>query len=110
MRLRICDGIGERIEPASVTAVERVFAPGSAIRAGTEISLTVEGVSLVAVALDTREADAEGEAGQFRLLRVNREHASLAGPVSRSEALRQFRQWVLTVLPETPGQNERVSP
>ena len=60
MRLRICDGDGERIVPASVTAVELVF-----------------------------------------------EHA---GPLRRSEALRQFRQFVLTALPETAGQNERVSP
>ena len=110
MRLRICDGNGERIESASAAAVERIFTPGAAIRVGTEISLTGEGVSLVAVALDTREADAEGEAGQFRLLSLNPEHASLAGPLSRSEALRQFRQFILTVRPETTGQNERVSP
>ena len=110
MKLRICDGNGERILPASVTALERVFAPGVPITAGTEISLTAEGVSLVAVALDSHEADAKGEAGQFRLMIVNPEHASLAGPLSRSEALRQFRQFVLTVLPETMGQNERVSP
>jgi hypothetical protein len=105
MRLRVCDGNGERILPASVTAVERVFAPGVAIPAGTEISLTAGGVSLVAVALETREADVERESAPFRLLSVNREHASLGGPVSRIEALRQFREFVLTT-----GQNERVSP
>jgi 1-deoxy-D-xylulose 5-phosphate reductoisomerase len=110
MRLRICDGDGERIVPASVAAVERIFAPGAAIRAGTEISVTGEGVSLVAVALGTRETDAEAEAGQFRLLSVDREHAFLAGPLSRNEALRQLRQFVLTASPETTGENERVSP
>jgi hypothetical protein len=110
VRLRICDGDGERIVPASVTAVERVFDPGAAIRAGTEICLTAGAVSLVAVALDTRGADAEGEVVQFMLTSVSAEHASLAGPLRRSEALRQFRQFVLTAGPETAGPNERVSP
>lgn len=110
VRLRICDGDGERIVPASVTAVERVFAPGAAIRAGTEICLTAGAVSLVAVALDTRGADAEGEVVQFMLTSVSAEHASLDGPLRRSEALRQFRQFVLTAGPETADPNERESP
>ena len=108
--LRICDGDGERIVPASVTAVELVFDPGAAIPAGTEISLTGGEVSLVAVALETHEADTEAEVVQFMLLSISGEHASHAGPLRRSEALRQFRQFVLTALPETAGQNERVSP
>ena len=110
VRLRICDGDGERIVPASVTAVELVFEPGAAIRAGTEISVTGGEVSLVAVALETGEADTEGEVVQFMLSSISGEHACLAGPLNRSEALRQFRQFVLTALPETAGQNERVSP
>lgn len=110
VRLRICDGDGERIVPASVTAVERVFAPGAAIRAGTEISVTGGEVSLVAVAFDTREADAEGEVVQFMLSSVSAEQASLAGPLRRSEVLRQFRQFVLTAVPETAGPTQRVSP
>ena len=110
MRLRICDGDGERILPASVTAVERLFARGAAIRAGTEISVTSGEVSLVAVAFDTREADAQGEVVQFMLSSVSAEHASLAGPLRRSEVLRLFRQFILTAMPETAGPNERVSP
>jgi hypothetical protein len=107
-RLRICDGNGERIVPASVTAVEQVFDPGATIHAGTEISLTDGEVSLVAITLETREADTGGEVVQFMLLSITGEHASHAGPVRRSETLRQFRQFVLTALPETAGQDERV--
>jgi hypothetical protein len=108
VRLRVCDGDGERIVPASVLAVEQVF--GGAIRAGAEIALTGGEMSLVALALNTGEADAESEARQFMLSRIKGEHASLAGPLPRSEALQQFRQFVLTVLADTTHRNERVSP
>jgi hypothetical protein len=108
VRLRICNGDGERIVPASVLAVEQAF--GAAIGAGAEFALTGGEMSLVAVALNTRDADAESEVLQFMLSRINGEHASLAGPLSRSEALQQFRQFVLTVLADTTHHNERVSP
>jgi hypothetical protein len=39
MRLRICDGAGERILPASHELVEEIFAPESATAPGTEITL-----------------------------------------------------------------------
>jgi hypothetical protein len=39
MRLRICDGVGERILPASRELVEEVFAPDGATAPGTEITL-----------------------------------------------------------------------
>lgn len=110
VRLRVCDGDGERIVPASVAAVELVFDPGAAIHAGTEISVTAGEVSLVAIALETREGDTEGEVVQFMLLSISGDHASHVGPLRRSEALRQFCQFVLTARPETAGQNERVSP
>jgi len=108
--LRICDGDGERVLPVIANAVERVFAPSAAIRAGTEISVTDGEASLVAVAFDAGEAGAEGEVVQFMLSRVSAEQASLTGPLGRSETLRQFRQFVLTAVPETAGPNERVSP
>ena len=110
VQLRICDGNGEHIEPASVAAVERIFAHGAAIGAGTEISVTDGEVSLVAVALDTGEADAEGEVGQFWLMSVNVDHASLAEPLPRSEALRQFRRFVMMADSETLSPKEGVSP
>ena len=110
VRLRICDGNGERIVPASVTAVELAFDPDAAIRAGTEISVTGGEVSLVAVALETHETNTGGEVVQFMLSSISGEHASLAGPLGRSEALRQFRQFVLTAESETAGQDGRVFP
>ena len=39
MRLRICDGAGERILPASRELVEEIFAPDGATAQGTEITL-----------------------------------------------------------------------
>ena len=39
MRLRICDGAGERILQASHELVEEIFAPDSATAPGTEITL-----------------------------------------------------------------------
>jgi hypothetical protein len=39
MRLRICDGEHEGILPGSSEAVEHAFAPGVALRRGTEITL-----------------------------------------------------------------------
>src|SRR5215213_3637286 len=110
VRLRICDGNGERVVPASVTAVELAFDAGAVIHAGTEISVTGGEVSLVAVALKTGEADTDREVIQFMLSSISGEHASLAGPLGRSEALRQFRKFVLTAESGTAGQNERVSP
>jgi hypothetical protein len=39
MRLRICDGAGERILPASHELVEEIFAPDGVAATGTEITL-----------------------------------------------------------------------
>jgi hypothetical protein len=51
MRLRICDGAGERILPASAELVEEVFAPNSGTAPGTEITLAADGHWLSATVL-----------------------------------------------------------
>jgi hypothetical protein len=51
MRLRICDGAGERILPASRELVEEIFAPGSGASPGTEITLAAGGHWLSATVL-----------------------------------------------------------
>jgi hypothetical protein len=111
VKLRICDGEGrERTVAASVIAVEQAFAPGVALRAGTEISLTDGQGTLVALAFGTPGADASGQVAEFLLSSFNGEHAALSGPVSRSEVLRRFRQFVLASVLEKPKRDGRVSP
>jgi hypothetical protein len=51
MRLRICDGVGERILPASRELVEEIFAPDGATAPGTEITLAAGGHWLSATVL-----------------------------------------------------------
>jgi hypothetical protein len=51
MRLRICDGAGERILPASRELVEEIFAPDSETSSGTEITLAAGGLWLSATVL-----------------------------------------------------------
>ena len=101
VRLRICDGEGERILAAAVPVLEQVFAPRLEVRPGTEISLADADRTLVALALGRPEPGANGEAGEFLLSRVNGEHAALSGPVSRREALRLFREFISLAASET---------
>jgi hypothetical protein len=66
------------------------------IREGTEITL-VEGERwLAALAVSGPAAGTGEEAGEFLLSGVTGEAAEPSGRVGRSEALRQFRQFVLT--------------
>ena len=51
MKLRICDGAGERILPASHELVEEIFAPDGATAPGTEITLAADGHWLSATVL-----------------------------------------------------------
>ena len=51
MKLRICDGAGERIVTASRELVEEIFAPDSGAAAGTEITLAAGGQWLSATVL-----------------------------------------------------------
>jgi len=99
MKLRVCDGGGERILAAAVHILEEVFDPGLELRPGTEISLADDERTLVALALSRSEAEVNGEAGEFLLSRVDQEHAALFGPVSRREALRLFREFISLAVP-----------
>ena len=51
MRLRICDGAGERILTATHELVEEIFAPDGATAPGTEITLAARGFWLSATVL-----------------------------------------------------------
>jgi hypothetical protein len=95
MNLRICDGEGERIWPASVEVVEQAFAPSVRMRMGTEISLADGERWLAAVALGAREGGTGGETERFLLTNANGDNATLSDPVGRGEALRRFREFLL---------------
>jgi hypothetical protein len=95
VQLRICDGNGERIVAASPEGIEQAFAPGVVVRAGTEISLVDAERTLVALSVDISGGGAAGEAIEFLISRITGEHAALSGPVSRREALRLFRGFML---------------
>lgn len=95
MNLRICDGERERRVPATLELLEESFAPGVAIREGTEITL-VEGERwLAALAVGGTGNDAV----EFLLSGAIPQAAESSGRVGRSEALRQFREFVLTSVP-----------
>jgi hypothetical protein len=90
MNLRICDAGRERIVPASLELVERTFAPDASINDGTEITL-VEGERwLAAIAIG-----AAGAADEFLLSGAIGEAAPASSRVTRDEALRHFREFVL---------------
>ena len=100
VKLRVCDGEGERIIDASVSVIEQALAPTVFVRPGTEISLSDGEQILVALSLGTPESTSSGQTGEFLLSIVNGEHASLSGPVTRGEALRQFREFMLAGVPK----------
>lgn len=96
MNIRICDGDRERIVPASIELVEQAFAPGIPIREGTEITLAEGERWLAALAVGAPSGSDAGNAGEFLLSGITGDAAEPSGLVRRSEALRQFRQFVLT--------------
>jgi hypothetical protein len=109
MKLRVCDGEGERIMAASIPAVEQVFARAVSVPPGTEISLTDGEQILVALALGTPESNPGSQTAEFLLSRVNGEYATLSGPIPRGEALRRFREFVLAAVPGKAEQGRRVT-
>lgn len=90
MKLRICHAGRERIVPASVDLVERTFAASSAINDGTEITLAEGDRWLVAIVIG-----AAGAADEFLLSGAAGEAAPISSRVTRTEALRHFREFVL---------------
>jgi uncharacterized protein YbjT (DUF2867 family) len=95
MKFRICDGLQERVVPASIEVVEQVFAPGVPMRPGTEISLVDGERSLVAIALGTPSTGGDDDREEFLLTSTHRADAALSGPVGRREVLRRCREFVL---------------
>jgi hypothetical protein len=108
VRLRICEGEGERIVDASVSAIEQAFAQTVFIHPGTEISLSDGTQILVALCLGRPESSTSGQTSEFLLSTVNGEHASLSGPITREEALRQFREFMLAGIPGKVDRERRV--
>ncbi|HEY7635538.1 MAG TPA: hypothetical protein VH763_08345 [Gemmatimonadales bacterium] len=91
MNLRICDAGRERFVPASLEQVERTFGPGAAINDGTEITLAEGERWLAAIVIGTA-----GAADEFLLSGAVGQAAPMSSRVPRSEALRHFREFVLT--------------
>src|SRR5213080_2060631 len=90
MKLRICDAGRERIVPASLELLERTFAPGASINDGTEITLAEGERWPAAIAIG-----AAGAADEFLLSGAAGEAAPVSTRVTRNEALRRFRVFVL---------------
>ena len=105
--LRICDGQGERIMAASSAVVDQAFTP-TGIRPGTEISLSDGTQILVALAADCHDPAVTGSV-EFLLWRISGEQASLSGPVTRTEAIREFRNFIVAAAPINPGQESRMT-
>jgi hypothetical protein len=110
VRLRVCDGEGERIVDASVSIIEQAFASPVLLRAGFEISLSDGTHILVALSLGSPEYTSGVQTAEFLLSRVNGEHASLSGPVTGEEALRQFREFMLAGIPGKIEKERSVTP
>jgi hypothetical protein len=79
------------------------------VRPGTEISLSDGTQILVALSLGSPEATTGDRTGEFLLSRVSGEHASLSGPVTRAEALRQFREFMTAGVPWKVEQERSVA-
>jgi hypothetical protein len=103
MRLRICDGERERIALPSIEMVEQAFAPGAALRRGTEISLADGERWLTALPVGAPDGGVDDDAEKFLLLAGTGESAELTGPVGRREALRRFREFVQASGPSLMG-------
>ena len=90
MRLRICDGQRERTAPASLELVEEAFTPVK-ISDGYEVALADGDRWIAAVAVGSQPSDNP----EFLLTGADDRGTPATGRVSRSEALRQFRDFVL---------------
>lgn len=88
MRLRICDGQRERTAPASFELIEEAFTP-VVISDGYEVALADGDRWIAAVAVTSPES------GDPEFLLSGADPGMDAGrPISRSEAVRRFREFV----------------
>ena len=98
MRLRICDGMGERILPASRELVEEIFAPDGATAPGTEITLAAGGHWLSATVLGSNDRAVylmSGGAGVGVIA---------LGHTRWNDARQQFRDFLTKEATRTPGE------
>lgn len=103
MNFRICNGVRERIVPASIEVVEQAFAPEVAIQEGTEITLADGERWLAALALGAPSGVVSGESGEFLLSGESGEGTPASGRAGRSEILRRFREFVLASAKASAG-------
>ena len=89
MRLRVCDGERERTAPASLELVEEAFTL-LPIRDGYEIAVADGERWIAAIAVQNQPA----EEVEFLVSGVTGDSTPPSGRVSRSEALRRFRDFV----------------
>jgi hypothetical protein len=97
MRLRICDGAGERILTASRQLVEEIFAPDGATAPGTEITLAADGYWLSATVLGLNDRTAylmSGGAGVGVIA---------LGHTRWNDARQQFRDFLTKEVPRAHG-------
>jgi hypothetical protein len=94
MQLRICDGGGESVLPASMEIVEQAFAPSMPLRIGTEITVAHGGRWLAALALEPGVVRQGEEPLQFLLSGGNAGTAVVTGRLGRTEVLRRFRRFI----------------
>ena len=97
MRLRICDGAGERILTASRQLVEEIFAPDGATAPGTEITLAIDGRWLSATVLGLNDRAVylmSGGAGVGVIA---------LGHTKWNDARQQFRDFLTKEVPRAHG-------
>ncbi len=89
MIFRVCDNGQERIVPASMELVDRVFAPEATIADGTEITLADGDRWLAALAVGEPGGPAE-----FLMSGAVGERPTVSGQAGRSDARRRFREFL----------------
>ena len=98
MRLRICDGAGERILPATLERVEEVFAPDGATAPGTEITLAAGEHWLSATVLGLNDRAVYLMSGGARV------DVIALGHTKWNDARQQFRDFLTKEATRAPGE------
>jgi hypothetical protein len=97
MRLRICDGAGERILPASRELVEEIFAPDSETSPGTEVTLAAGEQWLSATVLPSDERAVYLMSGGAGVGVISLGHTQW------NDARQQFRDFLTKEASRAPG-------
>lgn len=91
MILRICDNGTEQVEPASLERVDQVFAHDAPIADGTEITVADRERWLTAMVVG-----ASGTPTELLMSGADGETPTVSGIAARSEALRLFREFLVS--------------